>query len=285
MRLLDAARLAGTWFMSSSAGVFVLTPPVAEAQEALAMAGFKRALAAMPTFAEVLRAALEYNGLDARATASGARVGLSHLLPKLRLEVDYEALRRDQEPTLVPGGGRLTTEPPKPEFLILAHWDVPLDSIARSFGTLFGDVGDAEAADVLADQTPAAAPPPDDTGTDTAAPLASQTDFGGATTDVAAVAPTGLEDDNADPTDQKYQRPALAEMRLRGQWRLTLENHLQKLYRQRQGTLYRLWTAAPSDARELALLLLELEELDAYLDAHTGGVFSRRLAQSGAPPR
>jgi hypothetical protein len=65
---------------------------------------------------------------------------------------------------------------------------------------------------------------------------------------------------------------------------VALLRRLQRLYRERQGTLYRLWTAAPADLRGRAMLLLDLEELDANLDAHTGGAYGQRLARRTASP-
>ncbi len=284
MRLLDAARAGGSWFMSSSIGVFVLTPAVAEAEEALAVTGFQRALAQMPTFDEVVQLALEASGLDPKAAVVGARASLSHLLPRLTAELTYDARRVENIPTLGASGQSLVLEEPRANFAVVALWSVPLDSVTRSFSGLLGDLEGGDQADLTTTERADDDSLDDATGPD-ADPDADLRADEAATEDVVdgdvAEAP---ETPDGDPTDADTTKSALSEQRLRAKERVSLLRRLQRLYRQRQGTLYRLWTSAPTDLRGRVLLLLELEELDANLDAHTGGAYGQRLARRAASP-
>lgn len=277
MRFTDAAISdAGVWGATSD-GVFLLAPRDHDLMTATAVEGFQRELARLPSWPEAYAAAQEALAVDAATNSYGSRPLFRLLLPSVEVLFATWPGRVEEDPTFLGGTPRVTTLP-RDYFAVWAVWDIDFRSVAQLFVGAGADTNVGDDQDELDVEL---------AGRDDVVEADDQSDFtaeealaGEASSGLAGF--TVLDDDldlPAEPVDEGFSSQdfiANERARLRRE-RQSLYVSLRRLYRERLRLMHRLYlTQKDVDPVDL----LRLQELDARIDAYTGGAWMRALGRT-----
>ncbi len=270
MALLDALVVGDDVWLATAAGLQRLVDASVSAADAARVGGFQRALRALPTLEEVSAAALRYQQLDARSRGFGWRPILRGLLPDVTVNYVSHPFRIETRDAFTRDLLLVDVQQTNPQWIVLAEWTLRFDLLgmmfeverASSLGELDTGAADADAeAQALVAQT-------DLDATD-------GLDGTGAVDDGDVFVDTGLSDDTAAAVDTGVAFALLAvERRQAERDRQRLLSDISKLYRERLRVMFRLWVQLEPDGLHLPEVM-RLREVDARLDALTGGVFTR----------
>jgi hypothetical protein len=262
MRFTDAGYFDDRLWAASSEGVFVWQTDDDVAHTRLQVDGFKRALRRMPPFDQIAAEAMRYQRIDAETTSFGARPTWRILLPELRLRGVVRPERVEQTPTTLDGSERLTTLPPRFDLEIYAQWTLHFDGLAALFDPLDSDDGETALLDEVDESSVGLEYEGDELFDDSGEPVEV----------VFVDLDTEAEFDSA---SYAYERAA-RERRLLQRDRTQLIERMRRLYRERIRVLYRVWIEDEGDEAALKAIV-RLDEIDALLDAYSGGAFGRRM--------
>lgn len=276
----DAIRLQGSLWAGTSDGVFILGPPDELGDMVLRRAAFDRAIARLPAFDVLVDAAVKHQRMDAASTGYGLRPVLRGLLPDISLQirkVDELRLKFDEDDeTVTPGEVRVLGT----EYSVQALWTVRFDIL-----TLLYDV---EAASVEAESAESAASVGElEAQVEAETGVVPDVEIEGAGEEAVVVTSDGevvvaeVDTDVVVVDSGELETPEVdalarvsAERRLLRRERRSTVEQLKKLYRERLRLTHRLWLGT-GEQDEVALVL-RLHEIDAAIDALTGGAMSQR---------
>lgn len=273
-----AVTRAGVWGATTD-GVFLLVPRDHDLLTATAVEGFQRELARLPSWPEAYNAAQKANAVDAATNSYGNRPLFRTLVPRVDLFWQTWPGRVEQTPTFL-GGTPVTTTLPRDYFAVWATWTIDLRTVSQLFIGPTGDnnVDDRDALDGEAVGATDVANP-DDQGDLTAEEnLAAQS--AAASLDLAPF--EVLDELDADVAPLFENEGSLQDFVANERTRLRRARQqlyvaLRRLYRERLRLMHRLYLKK-NDVDPVDLL--RLQELDARIDAYTGGAWMRALRRS-----
>ena len=261
MRFTDARWFGGRLWAASTEGIFEWSDAGPKAHARLQVDGFRRALQRMPPFDELTAAAMRYQRIDPESADFGILPSLRMLLPDVRAVAWTQPQRVEQTPTTEVGSERLTTVPTDLQYQVMATWTLRFDGLAALF-----DPVDTDEETMVLDEV-------DNTEVGVEYDGESLYDESGDQVDVVFV---DLDtEEEIDAASYAYERAA-RERRLVQRDRRQLIDRMRRLYRERMRVLYRLWIEDEGDEAALKAIV-RLDEIDALLDAYTGGGFGRRM--------
>ena len=306
LRFTDATMVEDRVWASSTDGVYRRTVATTSAALMDRMVQFRRELERMPGVDAVTDAALAFNLLKPGSLNYGYRPVLADLLPKVRVLVSRDYVRREVIQTLVDRNGKLEVEPPLNEWTVLAEWIIDLDTIYQYLGLDRRDLWAAEWLILHQRRQREAAEGSGGTAkfedfedfediedySDDETLLEDEVDEAGFTlgdngngdgdelSTAAITAESGSDgtlDDASDDADVVAAAVLAAERLVAQRARAGLVKSVGRLYRLRQTLLYRLWLEGDRALPDTVGIVLEMDEVDAQLDAFTGGEYSRRF--------
>lgn len=282
MRFTDVAISdAGVWGATTD-GVFLLAPRDHDLMTATAVEGFQRELARLPSWPEAYAAAQKALAVDAETNSYGNRPIFRTLVPRVDLFWQTWPGRVEEDPTFLGGTPRVTTLP-RDYFAVWATWSIDLRTISQLFigpggdDTNVGDDRDAIDGETLGATDVTAIDDQDLTAEEALAAQAT-TSFVDANSMTALGVLDDLDSDLPPLENDGSMQDFIANERVRlRRERQSLYVSLRRLYRERLRLMHRLYLRQkdvdPVD-------LLRLEELDARIDAYTGGAWHRALQRS-----
>lgn len=269
LRFTDATMTpAGVW-AATTEGVFLLAPADSELAALTEVEGLRRKLSAVPDLDAVYRAALVEHALSPEQTGYGSRPIWRMLLPDIKLSA-LSAPQRIEDDIRLDGGPLLPAQvevaPAEVAWQVVAVWNINFDFLtllldSDAAGGELGEAGVVELEDGEDFQDARQDLEADDREVE---PLVS-------------VELSGDETADAEALDQASIDLLVAERSQVRKSRGTLFTEVRRLYKERLRLLYQMHTTraalGPVD-------LLRLAELDARLDAYTGGAWSKALDSS-----
>lgn len=261
---------------------------------------YRRAVRALPSLDTVVREALAYNRLDQAAMSYGYRPVLRWLLPDLTFRYESFGRRMEANPTILGGDPVWTIDSWRPHWVVMLDWTIRFDIFTALFDVeregsvqalqqgdddLFAaddqpEAGAQEAQLEAQEESIAGLEGADDLnliGEDPSIePGFDAVDYDPFGDDLGFSLDDDFDADLGTISDDRAFSMLAVERRQAARDRQLLMERLSALYRERLQLMFKLWVELPIEGRYLAEVL-RLDEIDAALDAATGGAFTRTL--------